>query len=131
MLGGIGLVVLGGYLAERMNLREALYLDFSGAKAEGAAERQPDGRYRISYRHPSGSIYSRSNQRGLGVQSLRGEEGPIRVRYDPNRPNDFQPAGMSFLPAALAGTFFLAGMAFVLQGRRIALAQRRNPKRPE
>ncbi len=121
---GVCLVLLAAWIGDHMDLKDSLYFDLRGESAVGKAERQPDGRYRISYQHPSGGIYARSNQSSLGPQTHKGASRTIRVKYDPRRPELFQPSGMSYFPAALTGALFLSGMALVLRGRRAFLKRR-------
>jgi len=127
LAGGVGLVVLGAFVGERGDLRDRLGLDLQGERAEGEAEKRQDGSYRIRYTHPSGAIYARSYRSGLGLRSRPADDGRIPMRYDPGHPEHFQPAGVSLVPGALAGALFLAGMALVLNARRIFFRKTRLP----
>lgn len=125
---GMALVLLASYLAERANLRQSLPLDLRGQTASGTAERKADGAYRISYKHPDGSIQARE-ARWLGFQRIDGDEGSIDIRFSLDGPGRFQPMGISILPTAAAGIVFITGMLLVFRGRHVALQEQRAVRR--
>ena len=121
LLAGIGLVAAASYLAHWAELGGKLELDFRGVRVTGQADPAEDGVRRISYHHPSGGIYATRYKGSLGLQRV-GEKGEITVAYDPQHPTQFQPAGLSYLPGAVAGGLFLVGMWLVFRARRLLLA---------
>ncbi len=118
LIGGAVIVLFGGYVGDQADLRTTLPLDLRGESADGTAQRQEIGTYRIFYSHPSGPIYSRSGLESLGLQSIQGDEGPVRIRYAEEQPQVFQPWGMSVLPALAAGGLFVLGMTLVVVAHR-------------
>lgn len=127
VLTGILLVVGATWMAQRFEVGERIQLDLRGARAQGEAEPLPDGSFRISYKHPAGTIYARRMSGGLGLQRA-GTDGAIAISYDPGNPDRFQPAWISVLPGVPSLCLFLAGFWCVLHARRLVMdARRRAP----
>ncbi len=124
LIAGVGLVLLGAYIGQHVQLKEKIWLDIRGVRAAGEAFLQENGQYRIRYQEPgTGAIYARSNQKGLGPQRINGQSGDITVRFDPAHPQIFQPFGISLLPGVSSLVLFITGMALVLRGRRLLIRQ--------
>ena len=123
MLTGVLLILTTGVIAERSALPEALLLDYSGDTAIGEAELQSDGTYRIRYTTSDGGIYARTRIKTLGSQSTATDDNTITIRFNPRNPAQFQPEGLSYLPAGFAFLTFFTGMALLLRGRRDLLTK--------
>lgn len=114
---GIVLASAGVLVANHYELGRSAILDFQGARAQGWAESWPDGGgYRLSYTHPSGTLYGALYKKPI---SMGGKNRiAIAVAYLPDAPDKFQPAGLSYIPGASALTLFAGGMALILRARR-------------
>jgi len=119
----VGLVLALGasFLAQRAELGRRLALDVKGQRTTGSAEPMGD-HYSTRYEHHQGTIYRRSY-----TGRLSGEPSPdgtleIAIVYDIAEPNQFQPAGLSYLPGVAALTLFILGMACVFKGRKVMYA---------
>lgn len=127
MFSGVFLILVTGIIAEHFALPEALWLDYAGDTASGKAELQSDGTHRIRYATSDGGIYARTKIKTLGSQRITSRDNTISIRFNPHNPAQFQPEGVSYLPAGLAFLTFFSGIALLLRGRReilIALKRR-------
>ena len=131
LFSGAALVLIAGFLGERLELGRCLPLDVNGVTAQGEATRGADGEYRIRYIHPSGAIYARGPEKTLGIQRIDGVTGSVWIRYSAEEPSRFQPYGVSLLPGVLALLLFLTGMALVLRSRRYLRTPRTAAGRPD
>ena len=130
ILGGIGLVGAAVVVAQRTHLRETFVLDWRGTTTEGSAERIGKDRYRLRYVLPTG-IHARTYEGNVPFTRTEGDRLPITLVYSPSRPSDFQPRGLSYIPAAFVAVLFVSGMSCVLYARRMAnLVHHPKPARP-
>ena len=124
MLAGMALVGLSVYLAQHWDVMKRCSLDFRGERTHGSAERNEDGTYRLRLDFGD-RILSRSYTGGFGFQSPDGQVFDVTMAYNPENPSDFQPATISYVPAAIVGAVFALGMASILYARRIVQQIRR------
>ena len=75
-----------------------------------------------------GAIRRKQYDGGFGFQRLNNGVTEIQVVYDPENPDSFQPAGLSYVPGAVTGVLFLGGMVLVLQARRAIMQRKRARK---
>ncbi len=125
ILAGVVCVLLASFIAQRSGVGKTGPLDLKGARGPATVERSPEGACNIRFEAPSGVIHRQRYNGGFGFQRLTGPISDITVAYDPNKPGDFQPAGVSYIPGGASLLLFLAGMALVLHARRIATRARR------
>lgn len=111
----MGLLLFGGalFIGQRTELSETFQLDFQGERTSGRAERLSNKFYRLTYTHTSGDIYSRTYSGSRGIPKSDGETVSLLIAYDPQRPNEFQPAGISYLPMAAVVALSAAGATLV------------------
>lgn len=114
---GVLLVLGASVFAQRTRLGASLALDFKGVRTIGAAEPMGGDVYHIRYQHPGGTIFRRRYTGRLSGAPSSGGEFEIAVVFNPEQPNAFQPAGLSYLPGVIALTMFAAGMWCVLKAR--------------
>ena len=117
VVGGVCLVGMAALVGRFTDLSPKLKLDVAGERTQGEVESTGDGVYRLRYEHPGGDIYSRRYTGGFGLQSVKGEISEITVVFAMEQPERFQPAGVSYIPAGIAGLLFVAGMGCVLHAR--------------
>jgi len=125
IFAGVACVLLASFIAQRTGVGKSGPLDLKGARGPATVERSPDGVNRIRFEAPSGAIYRQRYDGGFGFQRPTGPISDITVAYDPTNPEDFQPAGVSYVPGAVSLLLFFVGMAFVLHARRVATRARR------
>lgn len=118
MIAGIALVGFSVYLSQRWDVMERAALDFRGDRAQGSAERNDDGTYRLRLDFGE-RILSRSYKGGFGFQSSDKPVFQVMMAYNPQNPSEFQPATVSYVPSAVVGVVFILGMASILYARRI------------
>lgn len=125
VLAGLSCVVVASYIAQHVDLGRNLVLDLKGERAPGTAEFDASGVCRLRFVDRGDVIYRRRYEGGFGLQRVRGPEAAITVVYDPEHPNQFQPLGLSYVPAVGTGVLFAAGLYLVLRSRRLILQTRR------
>lgn len=125
IFAGVACVLLASFIAQRTGVGKTGPLDLKGARGPATVERSPDGASLIRFETPSGDIYRQRYEGGFGFQRPTGPISDITVAYDPNNPEDFQPAGVSYIPGAVSLLLFFVGMALVLHARRVATRGRR------
>jgi hypothetical protein len=127
-VGGVVLFCLALYLAQRFDLSPNLRTDLQGVVAQGSAERLQEGLYRLTYTHPSGTVFSRTYKGRVSVPDPK-HATPLRIVYNPNNPQEFQPSGISYVPAVFVTIFTAlgAGLVFYANNRlvRQSIASRR------
>jgi hypothetical protein len=114
---GIVCIAMAIVVARHYQVPTTLPLDLKGDRAQGTAERQENGQYRLRYEHPSGSIHTRSYSGPFGLQGSSEATFPITVAYDFNKPSSFQPARIAYFPGLLTAGLFATGMVLVLRAR--------------
>ena len=124
VVAGVVLVGAAALVGRFTGLGPKLKLDVAGERVEGTAESTGGGVYRLRYQHPRGDIYSCRHTGGLGWQRIKGGESEITVVFAPGNPAQFQPAGVSYIPAVIAGILFAAGMSCILHARRVMTKMR-------
>ncbi len=116
---GTILVILAALAADRLEIRDLLKTDLSGKTISGTIEKHGSW-WRVTYHHPSGSIYTRNWHTLPGNISPGAEQShSIRLRYNPRSPEQFQPLGASIKPALATLFLFLCGMVLVLRARHL------------
>lgn len=116
---GVLLVLGASVFAQRTGLGKSLVLDVKGVRTIGSAEPMGPGVYHIRYQHPTGTIYRHQYTGRLSGEPLPSGEIEIAVVFNPQKPNEFQPAGLSYLPGVIAPAVFVAGMWCVLKARTV------------
>lgn len=126
----MGVVFIAGatFFAQRTDVAPKLQLDLQGLRTDGRASPLPGGGYRLSYTHPSGTIYSRSWKGNFGVQRPDQASG-IAIAYSPERPENFQPATVSYVPGLTVMVLTIAGMSCILYANRRLRRPRLAPRR--
>ncbi|MFO7973284.1 MAG: hypothetical protein R6V12_01465 [Candidatus Hydrogenedentota bacterium] len=119
LVAGVVLVLSAALLAQRTGLGTSLVLDLKGLRTIGSAEPMGDGVYYLRYQHPRGAIYRRRYTGRLSGEPMPNGELEVAVVFHPEKPNRFQPAGLSYLPGVVALTMFIAGMWCVLRARSV------------
>lgn len=127
VLMGVLTVAAATVVGRYFELGANLAMDLQGTRAMGTAERRPDGAYRLRYDGDTG-IHARTYRGGFGIRQPEGDRFDVRIVYDPDRPNRFQPSGLSYLPGALVLMIFCIGMSFILAARRLAVQHRRSQR---
>lgn len=107
-------------VAQRTEVGARLKIDLKGNVTEGSAERIGEGLYRLRYTHPEGTVYSKS-YRGRVAGTDPAHATPLRIAYSTTDPQFFQPAGASYLPAAIVLVISTlgAGMVFYANHRLV------------
>lgn len=118
VVAGVTCVLVASYLAYRTRLAEALALDLKGARGEAQAEFSASGECRLRFEAPSGTIYRRTYAGGFGLQRPKSPVADVEIAYDPAKPERFQPAGISYVPAGVAGALFALGLYLVVSARK-------------
>jgi hypothetical protein len=124
VVGGVCFVGVAALVGRFTDLSPKLKLDVAGERIQGMVESTGDGVYRLRYKHPGGDIHSCRYTGGFGLQPVEGEASEITVAFAMDRPDLFQPAGVSYIPAGITGLLFVAGMSCVLHARHVMVKMR-------
>ncbi len=118
LVSGLVLALGASFLAQYFDLGRRFTLDFKGKRVIGIAERMGDD-YNIRYKHSDGTIFRRLYKGKLSEVPTSEGKFEVALVFDPREPNQFQPAGLSYLPGVAALTLFILGMASVFKGRKV------------
>ncbi len=130
MVAGVLFIAGATFFAQRTDVAPKLQLDFQGVRTEGRASLLPGGGYRLSYTHPSGTIYSRSWKGNFGIQRLN-RSSEVEVAYSSTRPETFQPATVSYVPGLSVVVLTIAGMSCILYVNRRIRRMRSDKQAPD
>ncbi len=116
---GVGCAFAAAVVAERTDFGTKFTLDFQGERARGSAKALEDGVYRLTYRHPSGTLYSQTRHDArLNLDVPPGESAPLEMSYMPDEPDRFQPAGQAYRPGILIAALMFVGLCCVVYANR-------------
>lgn len=127
---GVLLVMASILVANALRLAPNAIMDWQGLRTEGSAERMEDGSYALRYTHPGGAIYRLRYHGSLGFQGSPNQMSTITIVYLPQRPAEFQPAGISYVPTAVVLPIALAGFMLVLRARYLTREFNRSERHP-
>lgn len=120
VVAGMLLVAAAIAIGQYYDVARYANLDFRGARATGSIQYNTnangDTLYVIRFTDTDGSIY-RSQYHGPFFFGPPADGADLPIRYNPDEPGDFQPAGVSYLPGAITLIFFFAGMFTVITAR--------------
>jgi len=122
---GVVIVIVSIGVARYYGVHRHIGFDFQGERVEGTAEPREDGKYRLRYESNSG-IHARTYEGGFGLQRTDDVPFDVTLAVNPDKPGRFQPAGLSYVPGAIALVIFCVGMACILHARRIVVMHRRS-----
>lgn len=114
LIAGIALTGCSIAIGQYTNTAEALMLDMNGVRVEGTLETMGENRQVLRYSDSDGAIYRAEHKPALGSNP---QPGPIDIVYSPDDHRMAQPAGASWLRAAITLTLFTVGLSSILIAR--------------